>query len=147
MRDTVTIQVTRLTPEAKLPKYASAGAAGMDLASVEQVSLQPGRTRIIKTGLAIALPAGYELQIRSRSGLAAKHAVFVTNGPGTIDSDYRGEIGVILTNNGDEPFYIEVGDRIAQGVVMPVPRVGITEVTELSATVRGSGGFGHTGLN
>jgi dUTP pyrophosphatase len=128
-----------------LPKYQTAGAAGMDIQSAENFRLSPGRTVAVKTGLAFAVPEGYEMQVRSRSGLAAKHAVFVTNGIGTIDCDYRGEVMVILTNLGSQMFDINVGDRIAQLVIAPTYRPAVYERNELPTTERGTGGLGSTG--
>lgn len=144
-----TIQVRRL-PHSQglaLPAYATAGAAGMDLlAAVEHaVVLGPGERRLVPTGLAIALPAGYELQVRPRSGLALKHGIVLPNAPGTIDEDYRGELQVIVMNAGSEPFTIERGMRIAQAVLSPVLRGEWAEVEALDDTVRSSGGFGSTG--
>jgi dUTP pyrophosphatase len=131
-----------------LPAYATADSAGMDLlAAVEApVSLAPGERRLVPTGIAIALPPGTEAQVRPRSGLALKHGVTVLNAPGTIDADYRGEVGVILINHGDQPFVIERGSRIAQMVVAPYARVGWTVSTDLEASARGAGGFGSTGI-
>lgn len=130
-----------------LPGYASAHAAGMDLMAAldTPVVLEPGAKALISTGIAIALPPGYEAQIRPRSGLAAKNAVTVLNAPGTIDADYRGEIKVILVNHGKEDFLIERGMRIAQMIVAPVTRVSWTETNNLDETARGAGGFGSTG--
>jgi dUTP pyrophosphatase len=130
-----------------LPKYMSAGAAGLDLPAAvkEGKTLQPGEFAKIPTGFAIALPQGYEAQVRPRSGLAARHGVTVLNTPGTVDSDYRGEIGVILINLGSEPFTINRGDRIAQLVISPVVQGNLEEVSDLEETRRGPGGFGHTG--
>jgi len=132
-----------------LPAYQSAHAAGLDLlAAVPEDSplmLLPGQRALVPTGLTIALPTGYEAQVRPRSGLAAKHGVTVLNSPGTVDADYRGEIGVILINHGDAPFPIRRGERIAQMVIAPVVRVELVSSAELSATDRGSGGFGSTG--
>ena len=129
-----------------IPAYQTEGAAGMDLQSAEGFLLPSGRTVAIRTGLAFAVPVGYEMQVRSRSGLAAKHAVFVTNGIGTIDADYRGEVMVILTNLGRLPYQITQGDRIAQLVIAPTYRPqGIQVVDELSLTSRGVGGLGSTG--
>lgn len=143
------IQVVRLPHAADLPlpSYATAGAAGMDLlAAIEDTQwLFPGQRSVIPTGLSVALPAGHELQIRSRSGLAAKHGVLVANSPGTIDEDYRGEIGVVLLNAGNAAFTIERGMRIAQAVLAPVTRASWAEVAELPETNRGAGGFGSTG--
>ena len=130
-----------------LPAYASLHAAGLDLLAAvnEPLTLAPGRRAQVPTGVAIALPEGFEAQVRPRSGLAARHGVTVLNSPGTIDADYRGEIAVILINFGEEPFRIERGMRIAQLVVAPVARVRWQETAELSATERAAGGFGSTG--
>jgi len=132
-----------------LPQYATAGAAGVDLraAIAEPVSLQPGERRLISTGMRIALPEGYEAQVRPRSGLAIRHGIGMVNSPGTIDADYRGVIQVILINLGQEPFTVERGDRIAQMIVAPVTRVDWHEVPSLDDTERGEGGFGHTGVS
>lgn len=131
-----------------LPEPATAGSAGSDLrAAVERpVTLSPGERVAVPTGIAIALPAGYEAQVRPRSGLALRHGIAMVNAPGTIDSDYRGEIRAILVNLGSEPFTIERGERIAQLVVAPVVQPRFVEVDELGETGRGAGGFGHTGL-
>jgi dUTP pyrophosphatase len=132
-----------------LPAYQSAHAAGLDLlAAVPEASpltLAPGQRALVPTGLTIALPPGYEAQVRPRSGLAAKHGVTVLNAPGTVDADYRGEISVILINHGTEPFAIRRGERIAQMVIATVTRAELVVAAELSATERGSGGFGSTG--
>jgi dUTP pyrophosphatase len=132
-----------------LPAYQSAHAAGLDLlAAVPEgapLSLSPGQRALVPTGLTIALPPGYEAQVRPRSGLASKHGVTVLNSPGTIDADYRGEIGVLLVNHGDGPFLIRRGERIAQMVIAPVVQVELVSAAKLSATERGSGGFGSTG--
>jgi len=130
-----------------LPAYATGGAVGMDLlaAVVEPVTIAPGKRALIPTGLAIALPPGYELQIRPRSGLALRHGIVLPNSPGTIDEDYRGELQVIVLNAGDAPFVVERGARIAQAVLAPVVRARWQEVTSLDDTARGSGGFGSTG--
>ncbi|MTI01167.1 dUTP diphosphatase [Roseibium sp. RKSG952] len=132
-----------------LPAYQSDLAAGLDLMAATDgpITLEPGKRALVQTGLAIALPAGYEAQVRPRSGLAAKHGVTVLNTPGTIDADYRGEVKVILINLGDAPFVVEHGMRIAQMVIAPVVQAGIVEVSELSDTARGAGGFGSTGSN
>ncbi|SCA56990.1 Deoxyuridine 5'-triphosphate nucleotidohydrolase [Candidatus Terasakiella magnetica] len=132
-----------------LPHYATEHAAGMDLmAAIEgTLTLEPGKRAIVPTGLSIALPVGYEAQVRPRSGLAAKHGVTVANAPGTIDADYRGEVGVILVNLGEEPFVIERAMRIAQMVVAPVTTISWVKTDTLPDTERGSGGFGSTGLN
>ena len=130
-----------------LPKYMSEGASGMDVcAAVEHdITLNPGDVKLIPTGLFVAVEPGFEIQVRPRSGLALKHGITIVNSPGTIDSDYRGEVGVILGNMGREPFAVERGMRIAQLVVQPVVRAEIVSKDELDDTVRGSGGFGHTG--
>jgi dUTP pyrophosphatase len=146
---TVEIQIARLPHgrDLPLPSYQSAQAAGLDLlAALEAtVSLQPGARALIPTGIAIALPAGYEAQIRPRSGFAARHGITVLNSPGTIDADYRGEIKVLLVNLGNEPVAIARGMRIAQMVVAPVIRADLREVVALPDTARGDGGFGSTG--
>ena len=130
-----------------LPAYQSEDAAGMDLhAAVEQeVTIAPGSIALIPCGFAMAVPVGYEAQVRPRSGLAAKHGISVPNAPGTIDSDYRGEVKVALINHGSEPFVVSRAMRIAQLIVKPVPRTVWQEVDELPDTTRGQGGFGHTG--
>ena len=133
--------------ELPLPAYATDRAAGLDLlAAVEdRLEIAPGDRKLVPTGIAIALPAGYEAQIRPRSGLALKHGVTLLNSPGTVDADYRGEIGVILINHGETPFIVERGDRIAQLIVAPVLRLAWQEVVALPASARGTGGFGSTG--
>lgn len=145
----VTVDVTRLPHGAglELPAYESALAAGMDLqAAIENVlEIAPGERALVPTGLAIALPAGFEAQIRPRSGLALKQGITVVNTPGTVDADYRGEIGVILINHGDAPFFVDRGTRIAQMVIAPVTQAVWNEVDNLSESARGSGGFGSTG--
>ena len=132
-----------------LPAYQSAAAAGLDLlaavADNAPLVLAPGKHATVPTGLAVALPPGFEAQVRPRSGLAARHGVTVLNSPGTIDADYRGEISVILINHGDAPFMIRRGERIAQMVIAPVARAELAVAASLSATDRGSGGFGSTG--
>jgi dUTP pyrophosphatase len=128
-----------------LPAYATDGAAGMDVVSAEEVTLAPGARHAVATGLSMAIPQGFEIQVRPRSGLALKHGITVPNTPGTIDSDYRGELKVILINLGDEPFAIARGDRVAQLVLAPVVQAAWDEVAELDATERGEGGFGSTG--
>lgn len=147
--ETISVKVERLPHGADLdlPAYGSAEAAGCDLlAAIEQaVTLEPGARTLVPTGLKLALPPGYEAQVRPRSGLAAKHGVTVLNTPGTVDSDYRGEVKVILANLGDAPFTIERGMRIAQMVVAPVTRVAWDETADLDETARGAGGFGSTG--
>ena len=128
-----------------LPAYATEGAAGMDVVAAEALTLAPGARAAVATGCAIAIPAGHEVQVRPRSGLALKHGVTCLNTPGTIDSDYRGEVKVILANLGDAPFAIARGDRIAQLVPAIVLRASVGEVDALDDTVRGAGGFGSTG--
>ena len=130
-----------------LPSYASDGSAGMDLlaAVTDPITIAPGQRALIPTGLAIALPPGHELQVRPRSGLALHHGIVLPNSPGTIDEDYRGEIGVIVLNTGDAPFVVERGMRIAQAVLAPVLRVVWKEVDALDSTPRDAGGFGSTG--
>ncbi|MCC6926234.1 dUTP diphosphatase [Novosphingobium sp.] len=128
-----------------LPAYATAGAAGMDVVSAEAVTIAPGGRHAVATGLAMAIPPGFEIQVRPRSGLALKHGITVPNTPGTIDSDYRGELKVILINHGAEPFAIQRGDRVAQLVLAPVTRASWLAVDELDETERGTGGFGSTG--
>jgi dUTP pyrophosphatase len=128
-----------------LPAYATEGAAGMDLVAAREVLLPPGGRALVPTGLCIALPLGFEMQVRPRSGLALKHGITVLNAPGTVDSDYRGEVGVILINTGAEPFAITRGERIAQAVFAPVARAEWEEVVVLPETARGAGGFGSTG--
>ena len=141
------ILIKRLSKEISLPKYETAGSSGMDLAAniTGNIIIDPGKTAIIPTGLALSVPKGFEVQIRPRSGLAAKKKISVLNTPGTIDSDYRGEIKVILINQGQETFKVEKGLRIAQMVVCPVVQAQIKEVEDLSETGRGKGGFGSTG--
>jgi len=129
-----------------LPAYATGGAAGMDVVSAEDVTIAPMARHAVATGFAIAIPEGYEVQVRPRSGLALKHGITLPNTPGTIDSDYRGELKVILINLGAEPFEIRRGDRIAQLVVAPVLMGRMVEVFALDETARGAGGFGSTGV-
>jgi dUTP pyrophosphatase len=145
----VAVRIRRLPAAADLPlpRYMTAGAAGMDLyAAVEEpVTLAPGEYRAIPSGVAVALPPGYEAQVRPRSGLAREFGVTLLNAPGTVDADYRGEIQVILVNHGSRPFTVNRGDRIAQLVVQEAVRVRWEEVEVLGDTARGEGGFGHTG--
>ena len=131
-----------------LPAYETEGAAGLDLraAIAEAVTLAPGARTLVPTGLAMQLPAGFEGQVRPRSGLALRHGVTVLNAPGTVDSDYRGEVSVVLINHGDEPFTVTRGDRIAQLVVAPVTHARLSEVAALDETERGAGGYGSTGV-
>ncbi|MGW8324009.1 MAG: dUTP diphosphatase [Thermodesulfobacteriota bacterium] len=135
----------KLHPEAILPRYQTAGASGFDLHSVEDGVLSPGTFCLFDTGWSVAIPTGFEMQVRPRSGLAITHGVTVLNGPGTIDSDYRGPLKVILVNHGREPFIVQAGDRIAQGVIMRVEQLNFQESPSLSDTERNSGGFGSTG--
>ena len=139
------LKIKKLNPEAIIPAYQTKEAAGFDLHSIEDVVLKPGERKLIGTGLAFEIEYGYEVQIRPRSGLAFKHGITVLNSPGTIDSDYRGEIKILLINHSNEKFEIKKGDRIAQAVVAPVIQAEIVEVEELSLTERGEGGFGSTG--
>jgi dUTP pyrophosphatase len=141
------IRFHRVRPGAQLPRYMTDGAAGMDLASAADgpTTMAPGQRLGVPTGLTMELPPGYEAQVRPRSGLSLRHGITVVNAPGTIDSDYRGEIVVLLVNLGQEPYTIAPGERVAQMVIAKVSRAVVEEVTELSQTVRGSGGFGHTG--
>ena len=142
----MTVRFKRVHPDASLPAYAHPGDAGMDVRSVEDVELAPGSRALVHTGLVMILPAGWEAQVRPRSGLALKHGVTVLNTPGTIDAGYRGEIGVILANMGDAAFSVRKGDRIAQIVIAPVTAAGIEEADAVDETVRGAGGFGSTGV-
>jgi len=141
----VKLKIKKLKQEARIPSYQTKEAAGFDLHSIEDVILKPGERKLIGTGLAFEIEYGYEVQIRPRSGLAFKHGITVLNTPGTIDSDYRGEIKVLLINHSNEEFEIKKGDRIAQAIVAPVIQAEIVEVEELSDTTRGEGGFGSTG--
>ena len=143
----ITIRLKRLPHGDGLPPpaYATEGAAGMDVVAAEDLTLAPGQRHAVATGFAIAIPPGHEVQVRPRSGLALKHGVTCLNTPGTIDSDYRGEVKVILANLGTEPFVIRRGDRIAQLVPAPVLKAVLDEVHELDDTARGMGGFGSTG--
>ena len=143
----VAVEVKRL-PHGEglpLPAYATSGAAGMDVVSAEDVTIAPGARHPVATGLSMAIPQGYEIQVRPRSGLAFKHGITVPNTPGTIDSDYRGELKVLLINHGTEDFPIARGDRVAQLVLAPVIQASWVKVDELDATERGAGGFGSTG--
>jgi len=141
------IQIKKLSSFVSTPKYETPGSSGMDIAAhiEEKVIINPGEKSLVPTGFSLAIPRGYEVQIRPRSGLAAKKSITVLNTPGTIDADYRGEIKVILINLSKEKFIIENGERIAQMVVCPVVQAKLEEVKELSDTVRGSSGFGSTG--
>lgn len=139
------LRIKVLHPDAKIPAYQTDGSAGMDLHSTESVRIHSMETVVVGTGIAMAIPAGYEGQVRPRSGLAAKHGITVLNSPGTIDSDYRGELKVILTNTSKDDYEVCVGDRIAQIVLARVHQLSIVETETLDATDRGSGGFGSTG--
>jgi len=141
----IRILLKRLNSDGIIPNYMSKGASGLDLYSAEDKVIYPGKWEVVGTGIAVEIPYGYEGEVRSRSGLAKDFGIFVLNSPGTIDSDYRGEVKVILMNLGSEPFKIKKGDRIAQLVINPVVRVEISEVEELSPTERNDMGFGHTG--
>ncbi|MFL6724340.1 MAG: dUTP diphosphatase [Sphingomicrobium sp.] len=144
---TIRIRLTRL-PHGKglpLPSYATHGAAGMDIVAAEELDLMPGQRHAVATGFKVAIPEGFEIQVRPRSGLALKHGITVPNTPGTIDSDYRGELKVIMINHGSEPFPIRRGERIAQLVPAAVTLAEWDEVEELCETGRGAGGFGSTG--
>lgn len=142
------LNIRKLHPEAVLPQYATPGASGLDLYAriPHEIYLQPGVRYTCQTGIAIELPDGFEAQVRPRSGMASKQGVTVLNSPGTVDSDFRGEICVILINHGDEAVKIAAGDRIAQMVIAPFVRAVVSQVGELSDTERGSGGFGSTGV-
>ena len=139
------LKVKKLSPEAILPSYAREGDAGLDLYALKQMVIEPGKSALVPTGIAIELPSGTEAQVRPRSGLALKHGLSVLNTPGTVDEGYRGEVGVILINHGTSAFTIERGMKIAQMVVSPRLQVAVVEVAELSDTQRGAGGFGSTG--
>jgi dUTP pyrophosphatase len=147
MIDIIDIEIKRLSngKGLPLPSYASEGAAGLDVVAAEDMTLEPGARHAVATGFAIAIPEGYEVQVRPRSGLALKHGITCLNTPGTIDSDYRGEVKVILANLGAEPFEVRRGERIAQLVPAPVLRAAFREVDDLDSTERGGGGFGSTG--
>lgn len=147
MPDKVAVEIKRL-PHGHgldLPSYATSGAAGMDILSAENVTIPARGRHAVATGLSVAIPDGYEIQVRPRSGLALKHGITLANTPGTIDSDYRGELKVIVINHGEDTFVIERGDRIAQLVLTPVTLAEWDEVEELAETKRGTGGFGSTG--
>ena len=141
------VQVKKLHPDARIPQYMTAHAAGMDICALPEqpLILAPGERCLVPTGLAFAIPQGYEIQVRPRSGLAIKHGIALVNSPGTIDADYRGQVAIILINHGQEPFPVNPGDRIAQLIVARVSQATIAVVDELEDTERGAGGFGHTG--
>ena len=142
----MTLRFKRIHPDAVLPAYAHPSDAGMDLRSVASVTIPAGGRALVPTGLVVLLPPSYEAQVRPRSGLALRHGVTVLNAPGTIDSGYRGEIGVILANFGDAPFAVNAGDKIAQLVIAPVTQPEVVETETVDETDRGAGGFGSTGL-
>lgn len=141
------LRVKKLHPDAVLPKYQTKGASGFDLVALEDVDIKAGETKLVRTGLSVAVPEGFELQVRPRSGMSLKTNMTVANSPGTVDSDYRGEVCVIVKNSlGSNPHVpIKKGDRIAQGVIVPVVQAEILEVESLDETERGAGGFGSTG--
>ena len=144
--NTFNLKVVKINKDAILPNYAHPGDAGLDIYSVEEKTLNPGERALIKTGIKIELPKNTEAQMRPRSGLALKHGISLVNSPGTIDEGYRGEIGVIVINHGQEAFTVEKGMKICQMVVKPVWTVNVEEVSELDDTERGTGGFGSTGV-
>ncbi len=150
MPNPVTVQITQEPgcEDIPLPAYETEHAAGMDLRAAvqESISLEPGARALVPTGIRVALPEGYEAQVRPRSGLAIRHGISMVNAPGTVDADFRGELRVILINHGEEPFTIRRGDRIAQMIVAPITRIAWQPVQDLPESTRGSGGFGHTGL-
>jgi len=141
------VEFKKLRPDAVVPKYMTAGAAGLDLAAAidAPITLAPGERRLIDIGLAVAIPPGFEGSVRPRSGLAIKHGITLVNSPGVVDSDFRGQLQVIVINHGHEPFLITSGERIAQMVIAPVAQAEVVEVSALSETARGTGGFGSTG--
>lgn len=143
----LTVAFRRVSPDVSVPRYQTDHASGMDLAAylADDLTIAPGEVAVVPTGLVLAIPPGYEGQVRPRSGLARRHRITVLNAPGTIDADYRGEVEVILMNFGKEPFVVHAGDRIAQLVVARVARVDLAESESLPDTKRGAGGFGHTG--
>lgn len=143
----VGILFKKLHPDAVVPEYKTPGAAGADLYSVEDIDVPAGQIRAVKLGFSVAIPQGYEIQVRPRSGLALNHMVTVLNSPGTIDSDYRGEVKVLLANLSQSTFRVSQGDRVAQAVVCAVPSAEYVVVPELDETSRGSGGFGSTGVS
>ena len=143
------IEIKRIKPSVRLPRYMTSLSAGMDICAEpdEPMLLASGERCLIPTGIAVAIPTGFEIQVRPRSGLAINHGITLVNSPGTIDADYRGEIKIIVINHGRDVFEIKPGDRIAQLVVAPVVQAQLVEVSDLDSTERGSGGFGHTGNN
>lgn len=150
MSEEITIKVKRISNEfsdVELPSYLTEGSAGMDIRAAikDEMLLQPGKVVLVPTNISVEIPKGYEIQVRPRSGLAANHSIGILNSPGTIDSDYRGEVKIIMMNFGDEPFVIHRGDRIAQLVVSKVYQAKVIETNNLNSSQRGEGGFGHTG--
>ncbi|PDW26881.1 deoxyuridine 5'-triphosphate nucleotidohydrolase [Helicobacter pylori] len=141
------IKIQKIHPNALIPKYQTEGSSGFDLHAVEEVTIKPHSVGLVKIGICLSLEVGYELQVRTRSGLALNHQVVVLNSPGTVDNDYRGEIKVILANLSDKDFRVQVGDRIAQGVVQKTYKAEFIECERLDETSRGSGGFGSTGVS
>ncbi|GAA7386802.1 dUTP diphosphatase [Helicobacter pylori] len=141
------IKIQKIHPNALIPKYQTDGSSGFDLHAVEEVMIKPHSVGLVKIGICLSLEVGYELQVRTRSGLALNHQVMVLNSPGTVDNDYRGEIKVILANLSDKDFKVQVGDRIAQGVVQKTYKAEFIECEQLDETLRGSGGFGSTGVS
>ncbi|EJB54543.1 dUTP diphosphatase [Helicobacter pylori] len=141
------IKIQKIHPNALIPKYQTHGSSGFDLHAVEEVMIKPHSVGLVKIGICLSLEVGYELQVRTRSGLALNHQVMVLNSPGTVDNDYRGEIKVILANLSDKDFKVQVGDRIAQGVVQKTYKAEFIECERLDETSRGSGGFGSTGVS
>ncbi|OOC34382.1 dUTP diphosphatase [Helicobacter pylori] len=141
------VKIQKIHPNALIPKYQTEGSSGFDLHAVEEVTIKPHSVGLVKIGICLSLEVGYELQVRTRSGLALNHQVVVLNSPGTVDNDYRGEIKVILANLSDKDFKVQVGDRIAQGVVQKTYKAEFIECERLDETSRGSGGFGSTGVS
>ncbi len=141
------IKIQKIHPNALIPKYQTEGSSGFDLHAVEEVMIKPHSVGLVKIGICLSLEVGYELQVRTRSGLALNHQVMVLNSPGTVDNDYRGEIRVILANLSDKDFKVQIGDRIAQGVVQKTYKAEFIECERLDETSRGSGGFGSTGVS
>lgn len=138
------VKIKRLNPNSVIPSYQSKGASGFDFHAIENTVVPAGKTLLIKTGLSFEIPEGFELQVRPRSGMSLKTGMRVTNSPGTVDADYRGEVSIIMENTSDKEYIVNVGDRVAQGVVCPVNQVQFIE-EELSSTERGAGGFGSSG--
>ncbi|WP_139542914.1 dUTP diphosphatase [Helicobacter pylori] len=141
------IKIQKIHPNALIPEYQTEGSSGFDLHAAEEVTIKPHSVGLVKIGICLSLEVGYELQVRTRSGLALNHQVMVLNSPGTVDNDYRGEIKVILANLSDKDFKVQVGDRIAQGVVQKTYKAEFIECERLDETSRGSGGFGSTGVS